>query len=229
MPGDACIVCGNSRKKEPLLSYHRFPSDPEKQAMWIREFQLSEDQLKVYSRVCSRHFPDGDPRNKPELSLGKRFGSPIKKGTPRTKRAKLRQYNKDLQETMSAASSRSVTPLPSQAPSASHSPPSPLMAPLTALAGEQLEVDYHVHELPGECESAQESAPSVSTTVAAEQNLVSTALLACIEALEAENTRLKKHLLSKETKFGMEQIKHDRLVSFYTGFKSYVVFLASSS
>ena len=67
----------------------------------------------------------------------------------------------------------------------------------------------------------------MSTTVAAEQNLVSTALLARIEALEAENTRLKKHLLSKETKFGMEQIKHDdHLVSFYTRFKSYVVFQA---
>ena len=104
------------------------------------------------------------------------------------------------------------------------------MAPLTALAGEQLEVDYHVHELPGECESAQGSTsvwPSLSTTAVAEQNLVSTALLAHIEALEAENTRLKKHLLSKETKFGMEQIKHDdSLVSFYTRFKSYVVFLA---
>ena len=63
--------------------------------------------------------------------------------------------------------------------------------------------------------------PSLSTTAVAEQNLVSTALLAHIEALEAENTRLKKHLLSKETNFGMEQIKHDdHLVSFYTGFKS---------
>jgi len=89
------------------------------------------------------------------------------------------------------------------------------MAPLTALAGEQLEVDYHVHELHGEYESAQESNPSVSTTLVAEQNWISTALLARIEALEAENTRLKKHLLNKETTFDMEQIKHDdRLVSF---------------
>ena len=225
MPGDACIVCGNSRKKEPLLSYHRFPSNPEKRAMWIRELQLSEDQLMVYSRVCSRHFPGGDTRNKPDLSLGKRFGSPIKKGAPRTKRANLRQYNKDLQETLSATSSRSVTPLPSQAPLASCSSPPPLTSALTVLAGGQLEVD---HELPGECQSGQDTtsvSPSVST--AAEQNLVSTALLARIEALEAENTSLKKHALSKDANFGMEQIKHDdRLVSFYTGLKSYVVFLA---
>ena len=46
---------------------------------------------------------------------------------------------------------------------------------------------------------------------------VSTALLGRIEAMEAENTSLKKHALSKDANFGMEQIKHDdRLVSFYT-------------
>ena len=76
MPGDACIVCGNSRK-EPLLSYHRFPSNPEKRAMWICELQLSEDVDGLAG--C-------DTRNKPELSLGKRFGSCTKKGAPRTKR-----------------------------------------------------------------------------------------------------------------------------------------------
>ena len=51
-----------------------------------------------------------------------------------------------------------------------------------------------------------------------------------IEALQAENIKLKKRLAtaSKEgSEFGMDRIKHDdRLVAFYTGFKSYRVFLA---
>ena len=84
MPGDACIVCGNTRKKAPQLSYHRFPSDPERRALWLQAFQLTEEQIRPHSRVCSRHFPDGNRLNKPDLSLGKRFASPVKKGAPRT-------------------------------------------------------------------------------------------------------------------------------------------------
>ena len=143
-----------------------------------------------------------------------------------TKRAKLRQYNKDSLETLSAASSRSVTPLSSQSPPALHLPPP--MLPLTVQVGEQLEVDYQVHELPGESENTPETTSDCpSPTMEPQQNLISAALLARIEVLEAENARLKKCLSSKETYFGMEQIKHDdHLVSFYTGFRSYKVFLA---
>ena len=56
MTGDACIVCGNTRKKEPKLSFHRFPKDDEKRAKWLKVFGLSESQFKFHSRVCSRHF-----------------------------------------------------------------------------------------------------------------------------------------------------------------------------
>ena len=69
-----------------------------------------------------------------------------------------------------------------------------------------------------------------SVPVVSKENLVSTALVACIEALEAENSRLKKVLSWKEGKkshFSMEHIKQDdKLVSFYTGFHSYMVFMA---
>ena len=55
--------------------------------------------------------------------------------------------------------------------------------------------------------------------------LVDTALLARIEALEAENTRLKTQ--SKQTHFRIEDIQdNDKLIRFYTGFVSFVVFLA---
>ena len=51
MTGDACIVCGNTRKKEPKLSFHRFPKDVEKRAKWLKVFKLSESQLN--SHTCS--------------------------------------------------------------------------------------------------------------------------------------------------------------------------------
>ena len=58
MRGDACIVCGNTSKKEPKLSFHRFPKDVEKRAKWLKVFGLSESQLKSHSQVYSRHFRD---------------------------------------------------------------------------------------------------------------------------------------------------------------------------
>ena len=50
------------------------------------------------------------------------------------------------------------------------------------MIGQQLESDYHVHELPDH-ESTTESCTAT----------ISAALLACIEMLEAENTKLKSH------------------------------------
>ena len=80
MPGDACVVCGNYRAKEPQLSYHCFPSNVDKRALWLQVFQLTEEQLKPYYRVCSQHFPGADPvmKKKPNVWLEKRFASPVK-------------------------------------------------------------------------------------------------------------------------------------------------------
>ena len=79
MPGEMCIVCKNSRVKVPGLTYHRFPANPERRAKWLSVFQLSEAELKLHARVCCRHFPDGDVQKDPQITLGKRFASPIKK------------------------------------------------------------------------------------------------------------------------------------------------------
>ena len=116
--------------------------------------------------------------------------------------------------------------MPSPSSSLASSSPSPPPAPeplLTALVGEQLDMNYTVHELP----TNPVAAPPVPS--AAEWNLINRALLTRIESLEAENTRLKKCICvpTKQPKFTVEQIRDDdRLFSFYTGFKSYVVFLA---
>ena len=45
--------------------------------------------------------------------------------------------------------------------------------------------------------------------------------------MEAENATLKKRSSSEGGHFGINSIKHDdRLVSFYTGFSSFAIFLA---
>ena len=80
MPGDFCILCGNSRLKKgdsSRLSYHRFPKNLEKRTQWLRAFQLSADVIKDHSRVCSRHFYGGDPKNGPDPNVGRKFASPI--------------------------------------------------------------------------------------------------------------------------------------------------------
>ena len=91
--------------------------------------------------------------------------------------------------------------------------------PMTALVGEQLLGDYQVIDLPDDGFTAQACS-------AADQPLVTTALLARIEFLEAECSRLQNSE-SKILHFGIDQIKHnDCLVSFYTGFPSFTIFLA---
>lgn len=102
-----------------------------------------------------------------------------------------------------------MTPAPVAQPSSS------TVSPIIAAAGEQLDTDYQVHELPGEKESSESS-----STV-----LVNRALLARIEMLEAENMRLKEGESKEKKYFRIEDIQHDdKLVSLYTGFVSYVVF-----
>ena len=71
MPGDVCAVCGNTRAKDKHVSMHRFPptSSP-KRSVWLEAFGLSESDIKSHTRVCSRHFKDGNPQNPPQLTLG---------------------------------------------------------------------------------------------------------------------------------------------------------------
>ena len=62
MPGDRCVVHGNTRTKDNSVSVHRFLSDPDRRQLWIREFHTHEDGIK--SQVCmqrhkSHHFSAG--------------------------------------------------------------------------------------------------------------------------------------------------------------------------
>ena len=130
MTGQRCCVCDNTQSKDPTVSFHRIPKNIAIRATWLKVFELSESDIKASSRVCSRHFPNGDVRKAPNMTLGKseicvatssyvvhigrRFASPAKPGA-RTDRARNRDVQKFVKEhssdsTPSSSISRSVTP-----------------------------------------------------------------------------------------------------------------------
>ena len=87
MTGHHCCVCGNYTKaKDPSVTFHRIPKEPEKRALWIKCFVLVED-IKESRTVCCRHFLNGNVQQEPSINVGKRFASPMKKDA-RSKRAK---------------------------------------------------------------------------------------------------------------------------------------------
>ena len=187
MPRDTCLVCGNNRSNDPGTCFHCFPSDPERRSVWLSVFQLSESDVKSYSRACSRHFPDGEVKNNPQVNLGKRFASPLKKEHPRAKRAKRRREDKELCELRekSESRSRSVTPAsttPAGTPQASRS-----VTPQTSLPDNP---------------SPLEKGTAI---------LVNTALVARIEALEAENRSLKKKNVAQPE--GLFRIKQKKMMT----------------
>ena len=70
MTGHKCCVCGNTKAKEPGLSFHRIPKEPSRRAVWLQVFMLTEEDMKPSTRVCSRHFPDGDASKIPNVNPG---------------------------------------------------------------------------------------------------------------------------------------------------------------
>ena len=146
--------------------------------------------------MCSRHFPDGDVNNNPQVNLGKRFASPLKNGHPRTKGARRRREDKELCELRetSESSSRSVTPA------------------LTTLSG----TPQGSQSVTPQTAILDNPSPLVLEKDTA--ILVNTALIARIEALETENCSLNKRKITQpEGPFRIEQIKNDdQLVRFYT-------------
>ena len=226
MPEHTCVVCGNTTSKDPSVSFHRFQEvNDTRRARWLRIFGMDESQLKSQSRVCSRHFPNGDSCSESVSTLGKRFASPIKLKLPRAKRAKVRETNKTL------ATLRNSMQPPVRSSTPVEMPVSEDIS-LTTPIGEQLEMNYEVHELPSEGDSTSNcpSASCWSTSVhdASSQTaefLVNDPLLARIESLEAENCCLKASCNSSQP-FRIEQIQiNDQLVHFYTGFVSYFIFI----
>ena len=248
MAGDRRIVCGNSRSKDKSVSLHRFPVDPTKRQAWIAALKLREGDVKAHSRVCSRHFPNADPSKTPDLTLGKRFASPRKSWTTRAQRARKRNVRQELAELTSRG--KSSTPVPTSAASASSSQDAsdPGPSSMVVSTGELLLPDYSVHEFQSTDNTDRDSVVStqsstcnstlLSSSFSAPTSVrqgdvnvvVSSALIARIEALESENESLKQKVSSLSTgrhPFRLEDIAYDdHLVHFYTGFTSYEILLA---
>lgn len=64
MPSN-CVICGNSAMKDPGVSFHRLPSSSERKRQWLVAFDVSEEEWCTHWRVCSRHFPEGNPKAAP--------------------------------------------------------------------------------------------------------------------------------------------------------------------
>ena len=86
-----CVALHVQQTLEPLFTVSRLIKRRERDGVYTN-LQLGADAVKPYSRLCSRHFPGGDPSKEPQLNLGKRFASPRKRDHPRARRARLRDF-----------------------------------------------------------------------------------------------------------------------------------------
>ena len=197
----------------------RFPADKVKRKQWLDSLNLSEEDITQNTRLCTRHFRDGDTTQLPSVGLGKRFYSPKKR------QGVKRQQSSPLFRVPSKRLSLSKSPVSTPTPGGSRpsTPCSPAMSDsdsshvssLTASIGEQLMSDYSVHEL-----------PDASTVTDSDNIVLNAGMLSRIEYLEAELKRLKM-ANTERPHFRLEHITHDdALVRFYTGFPSYDVFVA---
>ena len=56
---------GNTKAKDPNVTFHRIPKEPEKRTLWIKCFDLVEEDIKESIRVCCRHYPNGNVQQAP--------------------------------------------------------------------------------------------------------------------------------------------------------------------
>ena len=190
---------------------HRFPADLSRRVQRLDAIGLGEGDLQEHSRICSRHFLNGDTSTLPSLTIGKRFASP-KKLLDRGKRALKRRSLSPLFQpppvkrpslTSPCSSSHSVTPISVQS------------------------------DVTEESDTASDAFCLSTSTSDTMFDLSSggsnVALTARIEALEAEVQHLKKELgtvYSAAKPFRIEDIAaNDSHIRFYTGFVSYEVLI----
>ena len=64
-------MCGNSQSCDPGVSFHRIPKEAARREVWLEIFGLGESDIKPSTRVCSRHFLEGDVKKAPSMTLGK--------------------------------------------------------------------------------------------------------------------------------------------------------------
>ena len=232
MPGDSCIVCGNSCIKDRGVSFHRFPSDPAHCSVCMQFFKLDET-VKSCSRVCCRHFPGGGRMLQTicKLAWESALLPPPQKRKPLPKLYKRVKSRDVTKQWLSLVEAGPLSSCSKSTTSASKSPTPILREPLfTAVVGELLENSYIVHELP--CDSSEPSTSSRVLTPSQDgmQVTVNRTLLAQMEFLESENRSLKGELQVAKEKRQCFRINHiadnNTLMRFYTRIVSYLIFKA---
>ena len=72
--------CGHTKAKAPGetkdVSMFRFPADESRKEQWLKALGLKASKITKKTRICSRHFLNGDSSQVPSLDTGKRFASP---------------------------------------------------------------------------------------------------------------------------------------------------------
>ncbi len=212
---NSCICCGHVKKKGEKVSMFRFPADLKKRQQWLVALNLTEDDITEQSRICSKHFLHGNSANPPVMNLGRRFASPRKCNTERSKRAAQRA---------SHSPTFLVTPAKRPSSRASSVGVSSIMSPSSCTSS----VDVSCDEMSiGEVVCSDNSVMGVLSMSDGES---STALAARVELLEAETRHLRSKINDKPEcellHFRVEQIaKKDSLIQFYTGFATYPLFM----
>lgn len=208
--GKSCYACKHTKAQDPYVHMHQFPKDSKRRQQWCQALNIDEKDLPKDARICTRHFQNGDATNLPSLTLGKRFASPKKRPAPVRLPLPPRKVCKQGKRLFS--SSASCSPSLSVLESDNSS---------TVTAGE-------IEPSPSTTSTSSANERSSDIQISSDlQITVNAAVMARIEMLEHENTRLK-HLLDTASKkpFRLEDIAHDdRLVRAYTGFPSYEVLL----
>ena len=226
MPNN-CIVCGCSKAKDHSISLYRIPKCADTQKKWLDELKLNIDDITSDSRVCSRHFRDGNPKTIPSIHIGIKFSECPSLETPRGKRRLSReseQHSASKRPCIHTSSpDGNVTPI---SPSSISPTPEPQLfpsSPTSSLTFSGSEFDSSSISV---VTTSGSSMPTQSQSDV--QVTVNIALASQVEILKSENQQLKLQLNStKPAPFRLESISHnDSLMSLYTGLPSYDVLLS---
>ena len=216
------------------FSLHRFPKDLALRKKWFNGLCLQEGDVNAESRVCSFHFRDGDVKNIPSLSIGPHSGTGPQKLSVRTECCAARPIvcargtSKRPKQAFRAPTSTLTSFTSSRQPLIA-SPTESLIGSSDADAGSDVSVMLSEFSESGSYETHSfDNEPGPSHNSAQIEVVIHAALAAQVEALTADNTELKRKVQSgQRAPFGIELIMHnDTLVSHYTGFPSYDIFLA---
>lgn len=211
---NTCLMCGHSKGSDDNIGLHRFPmKDKSKLHKWLKALNLKEtdmsleyaaDTFRMVILTCYLHSTSESA----SLLLKKRSTAHEKRAIKRQRlsfsisdRPRSKSASSQPESTDDDQHSRSVTSIP-----------------LLARIGEPLltEGEYSIHELP---DGQQADRNDIQVTV-------NVALIAWVEALEAENKALKKQASETKLYFRIENIENnDTLIRFYTGFANYEILL----